>query len=55
MEYLIKGIVDAHAVPSLISNLGAMEVYNGNIGPGILNGIFAMNRAQKLRKKMDLA
>src|SRR5947207_438582 len=45
VDYLIKGFVDANAEPSLISNPEAMEVYNGNMGPGILNAMFAMNRA----------
>src|SRR6187455_558658 len=54
VDYLINGLVDANAEPSLISNLGAMEVYNGNIGPGILNAMFAMNRASEIAKKNGL-
>jgi 3-dehydro-L-gulonate 2-dehydrogenase len=31
-----------------------MEVYNGNMGPGILNAIFAMNRATEIAEKNGL-
>jgi len=54
VEYLNTGLVDADAEPSLISNLGAMEVYNGNMGPGILNAMFAMNKASEIAKKNGL-
>lgn len=54
VEYLNKGLVDADAEPSLISNFGAMEIYNGNMGPGILNAMFAMNRATEMAKKNGL-
>ena len=48
VEYLNKGWVDAHAEPSLQSGLGTIEIYNGNMGPGILNALFAMNRATEI-------
>jgi 3-dehydro-L-gulonate 2-dehydrogenase len=48
VEYLTTGLVDPHAVPSLEMNLGAMEIYNGNMAPGILNAIFAMSRATEI-------
>lgn len=48
VEYLHKGWVDPNANPTLQTNLGTMEVYNGNMGPGILNAIFAMNRATEI-------
>lgn len=54
VDYLHKGWVDPHAEPSLHLNLGAMEVYNGNMGPGILNAIFAMNRATEIAEKNGL-
>src|SRR6187401_1861408 len=54
VDYLIKGLVDADAEPSLLSNPGAMEVYNGNMGPGILNAIFAVNRASEIAQKNGL-
>ena len=48
VDYLRKGWVDGNAVPTLELNLGSMEIYNGNLGPGILNAIFAMNRATEI-------
>jgi 3-dehydro-L-gulonate 2-dehydrogenase len=48
VEYLNKKWVDADAEPGLEVALGAMEIYNGNLGPGILNAQFAMNRATEL-------
>jgi 3-dehydro-L-gulonate 2-dehydrogenase len=54
VDYLHKGWVDPNAEPALYLNLGAMEVYNGNMGPGILNAIFAMNRATEIAEKNGL-
>ncbi len=54
VEYIGNGWVDVHAEPVLDANLGAMEIYNGNLGPGILNAIFAMNRATEMAKKNGL-
>ncbi|MDB5211958.1 MAG: dpkA, partial [Sediminibacterium sp.] len=51
VEYLMNGLVDPNAEPTLEMNLGAMEIYNGNMGPGILNAIFAMNRATETAVK----
>lgn len=45
VEYIGRGWIDVHATPSLHMNLGALEIYNGNMGPGILNALFAMGRA----------
>ena len=54
VDYLIRRLVATDAEPSLISDLGAMEVYDGNMGPGILNAIFAMNRASEIAQKNGL-
>lgn len=48
VDYIGKGWVNVHAEPSLETSLGNMEIYNGNLGPGILNARFAMNRATEL-------
>ncbi len=53
-EYLVKGLVDPRAEPSLVLNLGALVIYNGNMGPGILNAMFAMNRATEIADKNGL-
>lgn len=54
VDYIGKGWVDVHAEPSLISGMGNMEFYNGNLGPGILNARFAMNRATEIAEKHGL-
>ncbi|MDD2305520.1 MAG: 3-dehydro-L-gulonate 2-dehydrogenase [Prolixibacteraceae bacterium] len=54
VDYLGKGWVDGNAVPTLELNLGSMEIYNGNLGPGILNALFAMNRATEIAAQNGL-
>lgn len=48
VDYIGKGWVDVHAEPSLEKSIGNIEIYNGKLGPGILNARFAMNRATEL-------
>ncbi|MBL7968730.1 MAG: 3-dehydro-L-gulonate 2-dehydrogenase [Prolixibacteraceae bacterium] len=48
VDYIGKGWVDVHAEPSLDKSIGNFEIFNGNLGPGILNARFAMNRATEL-------
>ena len=48
VDYILKNWVDVHAGPTLVHGLGAMEIYDGNMGPGVLNAIFAMNRATEI-------
>lgn len=45
VEYVRKGWVNVHAGPVLEKSLGSFEIYNGNLGPGILNARLAMDRA----------
>jgi len=42
------GFVKPDAEPSLVSSAGALEQWNGNLGPGPLNASFATDRAMKL-------
>lgn len=48
IEYIGKGWVNVHANPNLQTRLGNIEIYNGNLGPGITNAILTMNRATEL-------
>jgi len=48
VDYILKNWVDVHAEPTLAHGLGAMEIYDGNMGPGVLNAIFSMNRATEI-------
>jgi 3-dehydro-L-gulonate 2-dehydrogenase len=54
VDYIAKGWVDVHASPTLDLQLGAMEIYNGRMGPGILNAQFAMNRATEIAETNGL-
>lgn len=54
VEYIGKAWVDVYAEPTLELNLGSIETYNGNLGSGILNAIFAMNRATEIAEKNGL-
>lgn len=54
VDYINKGWVDVHAEPTLEKSLGALETYNGNLGPGILNARFAMNRATEIAAQNGL-
>ena len=54
VDYIKKGWVNVHAEPSLETSLGNMEIYNGNLGPGILNARFAMNRATEIAARNGL-
>ena len=48
VEYLEKGWVDPLGEPQLVAAMGSMEVYDGQLGPGILNAISCMNRATEI-------
>ena len=48
IEYVQKGFVKKDAEPILAHSFGAIEQWNGNAGPGILNAIFCTERALKL-------
>jgi len=48
VDYLKKGYVDPGAEPELIHSAGALEQWNGNLGPGILNAEFCTRRAMKI-------
>ena len=54
VDYIGKGWVDVNAEPTLANNLGSLEIYNGNLGPGILNAQFAMNRATEIAESNGL-
>jgi len=48
VEYVKKGHVMKDAAPTKEGAFGAMEQWNGNLGPGMLNARFCMNRAIEL-------
>lgn len=48
VDYIKKGWVDVNAEPTLEKEFGALRVYNGNMGPGVLNALFAADRGMEL-------
>lgn len=48
VEYLKCGYVDHQAEPLLVRQVGPMEVFDGQRGPGILNALSATDRALEL-------
>lgn len=43
--FVKEGLVNKDAEPAQVSGFGALEQWDGNLGPGILNARFAMDRA----------
>ncbi len=49
-----KGYINPQASPTLIHAAGALEQWNGNLGPGPLNAFHASNRAMELAEKLGI-
>ena len=50
-----EGFVKPDATPSLVHRTGSIEQWNGNLGPGPLNAIFATDRAIELARERTIA
>jgi 3-dehydro-L-gulonate 2-dehydrogenase len=48
VDYIRRGFVLADAEPSLVHAAGALEQWDGNLGPGPLNAVFCTNRVMQL-------
>ncbi len=48
VEYIKKGFIDVHAEPRLVQVAGALEQWDGQLGPGPLNAQFCTDRAMQL-------
>ncbi|MFD0765666.1 3-dehydro-L-gulonate 2-dehydrogenase [Mucilaginibacter lutimaris] len=48
IEYIKEGLVVPDAVPTKLNAFGAIEQWDGNLGPGMLNARFCMDRAMFL-------
>ena len=55
VEYLENGYVKPTASPSLEHRFAAIEQWNGNLGPGPLNALFATDRVIELAKAHGIA
>jgi 3-dehydro-L-gulonate 2-dehydrogenase len=51
VDYIQKGYVKPDAKPMIVHRFGGIEQWNGNLGPGPSNAIFATERAMKLAQK----
>ncbi len=54
VDYIKKGWVDVEADPTLVNEFGALKVYDGNMGPGVLNALFATDQAINLANKFGI-
>ena len=54
VDYIQKGWVDVNAEPTLERDMGAIRVYNGNLGPGILNALYCADRAMELADRYGI-
>ncbi len=51
VDYIHRGWVDVHATPVVAEQIGLMEVWDGQMGPGISNALAAMDRCVELAKQ----
>jgi 3-dehydro-L-gulonate 2-dehydrogenase len=50
VDFVKHGLVKPNAEPTHVGGFGAIEQWDGNLGPGMLNAGFCMNRAIELAK-----
>ncbi|HTH81879.1 MAG TPA: 3-dehydro-L-gulonate 2-dehydrogenase [Mucilaginibacter sp.] len=48
VRYIKEGVIKAEATPTRVNTWGALEQWDGNLGPGMLNAQFCMQRAIEL-------
>jgi 3-dehydro-L-gulonate 2-dehydrogenase len=54
VDYIAKGWINLAAKPELAKQLGAIEIYDGGRAPGILNAIFATDRAMQMASEQGV-
>ncbi|AZO93339.1 3-dehydro-L-gulonate 2-dehydrogenase [Halocella sp. SP3-1] len=54
VDYIQKGWVDVDAEPTLEKEFGAIQVYNGNMGPGVLNALYGVEKGMELADKYGI-
>ncbi len=55
VQMVREGHVRPDGVPTLIQRTGSVEQWNGNLGPGPLNAIFATDRAVEIASESSIA
>jgi len=48
VKYIKQGVIKPDSAPALVNAFGALEQWDGNLGAGIVNALFCMNRAIEL-------
>ncbi|MFD2873785.1 3-dehydro-L-gulonate 2-dehydrogenase [Mucilaginibacter ximonensis] len=48
VKYIKQGVIKPNTEPTLLNSFGALEQWDGNLAPGIINALFCMNRAIEL-------
>lgn len=51
LAYIQKGYINPQAQPTLLHQMGGIEQWKGNLGPGPSNATFATNRSMELARK----
>jgi len=51
VKYIKEGVIKAGNEPTLVNAFGALEQWDGNLAPGIINALFCMDRAIILAKE----
>lgn len=51
VDYIRRGWVDLEAEPTIEKDFGSLKVYNGNMGPGILNALYGTDRAIEMAQE----
>lgn len=54
LDFIKRGFVKVNAGPTLVHTAGALEQWDGNLGPGPLNAMFCTERAMQLADKNGL-
>lgn len=54
IEYIQRGHIKIHARPKKVHQWGAVEQWDGCLGPGILNSVQCTDRAMKISKKYGI-
>lgn len=55
IDFIKKGYVNINADPELVKSFGAIEQWDGKLGPGVLNAQVCMQRAIDLAKEKGMA
>ena len=54
IKYVMSGLIDVSAEPELAHSAGAVEQWNGNLGPGPLNALKCTERAMELARNSGI-